>query len=45
MRDATMALLTDVVRAEAHSLIGASADYDALMTLIGDAPETFPSGV
>ena len=40
-----MALLTDVVRAEAHPLIGASADYDALMTLIGDAPETFPSGV
>src|SRR5579862_4511475 len=37
MLDATLTIVTDLVRDAAHSLTGADADYDPLLNLIGDA--------
>src|ERR671922_244598 len=37
MFDPTIGPLTDAVRAAAHPLTGAAADYDPLLELIGDA--------
>ena len=45
MPDETTILMTDVVRAAAHPLVGTVTDYDPLMSLIGEAQETFPSGI
>ena len=37
MLDATLAIVTDLVRDAAHPLTGAGADYDPLLKFIGDA--------
>ena len=37
MLDATLTIVTDLVRDAAHPLTGADADYDPLLNLIGDA--------
>lgn len=37
MIDATLSIVTDLVREAAHPLTGSAADYDSLLGLIGDA--------